>query len=49
MEPKTLQQIGQDLLAAAGTLSWEQRKDVAAALMENLRKPVGSLKIRRTK
>jgi hypothetical protein len=40
---KTLTQIGQDLSDAAQTLSWLQRKEVAATLWESLRKPVGTL------
>jgi hypothetical protein len=41
---KTLTQIGQDLSAAAQTLSWQQRKEMGAALWESLRKPVGTLR-----
>jgi|HubBroStandDraft_4_1064222.scaffolds.fasta_scaffold298238_3 hypothetical protein len=33
---KTLTQIGQDLSAAAQTLSWWQRKEMGAALWESL-------------
>jgi hypothetical protein len=44
MEPKTLDQIAEELREASRTLSWMQRVDVAAALLENLRKPVGKLR-----
>ncbi len=43
MEPKTLDQIGEDLRLASQTLSWKERLDMAATLLENLRKPVGKL------
>jgi predicted phage gp36 major capsid-like protein len=32
----TLQEIGEELADAAKELTWAQRKDVAAALLENL-------------
>jgi hypothetical protein len=37
-------QMGKEISAAMLTLSWDQRMDVAAALLENLRKPVGTLR-----
>ena len=40
----TLQEIGEELADAAKLLTWRQRKDVAADLLENLRKPVGTLR-----
>jgi hypothetical protein len=39
----TLQEIGKEISAAILTLSWAKKMDVAAALLENLRKPVGKL------
>ena len=44
MRELTLDQIGKEISAAAKELSWEQRMDVAAALLEDLRKPVGTLR-----
>ena len=43
MREMTLDQIGKEISAAAKRLTWEQRTDVAAALLEDLRKPVGKL------
>jgi hypothetical protein len=43
MRERTLDQIRKEISAAARELSWEQRMDVAAALLEDLRKPVGTL------
>ena len=43
MEAKSLDQIGEELRLVSQTLSWKQRMDVAATLLENLRKPVGKL------
>jgi hypothetical protein len=40
----TLDQMGKEISAAIATLSWKQRMDVAAALLEDLRKPVGTLR-----
>jgi hypothetical protein len=37
----TLQEIGEEICAAAKELTWAQRKDVVATLLEDLRKPVG--------
>jgi hypothetical protein len=42
-EPITLDQMGKEISAAILTLSWAQKMDVAAARLENLRKPVGKL------
>ncbi len=39
----TLQEIGEEICAAAKELTWAQRKDVVADLLEDLRKPVGKL------
>ena len=44
MRELTLNHIGKEISAAILTLSWEQRMEVAAALLENLRKPVGTLR-----
>jgi hypothetical protein len=44
MRERTLDQMGKEISAAARELSWEQRMDVAAALLEDLRKPVGTLR-----
>jgi hypothetical protein len=41
---ETLQQIGRDLVAADGTLTWAQKKEMAATPWESLKKPVGGLK-----
>ena len=43
MRELTLQEIGKEISAAILTLSWAQKMDVEAALLENLRKPVGKL------
>jgi hypothetical protein len=48
-EPMSLDQIGKELRSAIQPLSWKQRIEVSAALLENLRKPVGALKIGRKK
>jgi hypothetical protein len=39
----TLDQMRDEILNAIRTLSWRQRMDVAAALLEDLKKPVGEL------
>jgi hypothetical protein len=39
----TLREIGEELADAAKELTWAQRKDVVADLLEDLRKPVGKL------
>jgi hypothetical protein len=39
----TLEEIGEEISAAILILSWTQKMDVAAALLENLRKPAGKL------
>jgi hypothetical protein len=44
MEPMTLDEIGALLMKAIRKLSVEQRKRLAAALLEDLRKPVGKLR-----
>ena len=44
MRELTLDQIGKEISAAIQTLTLAQRKEVAAALLENLRKPVGTLR-----
>jgi hypothetical protein len=44
MREVTLDQMGKEISAAIQTLSWGQRTEVAAALLENLRKPVGTLR-----
>ncbi len=41
MEPMTLDEIGVLLMKAIRKLSAEERKRLAAALLEDLRKPVG--------
>ncbi len=38
-----LQEIGEELAVAGRELTWGQKMDVAAALLESLRKPVGKL------
>ena len=38
-----LQEIGEEISAAAKELTWRQRKDVEAGHLEYLRKPVGKL------
>jgi hypothetical protein len=43
MEPMTLDEIGALLVKASRKLSMEERKRLAAALLEDLRKPVGKL------
>ena len=43
MEPMTLDGIGALLVKASRKLSMEERKRLAAALLEDLRKPVGKL------
>jgi hypothetical protein len=42
MRELTLQEIGKEI-PAAKELTWAQRKDVVADLLEDLRKPVGKL------
>jgi hypothetical protein len=42
-EPMTLDEIGRLLLKAVRKLSVDERKRLAAALQEDLRKPVGKL------
>jgi hypothetical protein len=49
MRELTLDQMGKEISAAAQALSWAQRKELSAALLENLRKSIGALKIRREK
>jgi hypothetical protein len=44
MRELTLEQMGKEISAAIQMLSWRQRIDVAAALLEDLRKPVGTLR-----
>ena len=44
MEPMTLDEIGVLLMKAIRKLSVEQRKRLAAALQEDLKKPVGQLR-----
>jgi hypothetical protein len=44
MEPMTLDEIGVLLMKAIRELSMEQRKKLEAALLEDLRKPVGKLR-----
>jgi hypothetical protein len=44
MEPMTLDEIGVLLVKAIQKLSVEERKRLAAALWEDLRKPVGQLR-----
>ena len=43
MRELTLEEIGKEISAAILTLSWAQKMDVAAGLLENLRKRVGKL------
>jgi hypothetical protein len=43
MEPMTLDEIGVLLMKASRNLSVEERKRLAAGLLEDLRKPVGKL------
>ena len=43
MEPMTLDEIGTLLVKAIRKLSEEDRKRLAAALLKDLRKPVGKL------
>jgi hypothetical protein len=47
MEPMTLDEIGVLLMKAIRKLSVEQRKKLAAALLEDLRKPVGKLRTKK--
>jgi hypothetical protein len=44
MEPMTLNEIGVLLVKAIRKLSVEQRKRLEAALLEDLKKPVGQLR-----
>jgi hypothetical protein len=44
MEPMTLDEIGVLLMKAVRKLSAEERKRLAAALLEDLGKPVGKLR-----
>jgi hypothetical protein len=44
MRELTLDQIGKEISAAIQSLTSAQRKEVAAALLEDLRKPVGTLR-----
>jgi hypothetical protein len=43
MREVTLDQMGKEISAAARELTWRQRMEVTAALLENPRKPVGKL------
>jgi hypothetical protein len=43
MEAKSPDQIGEELRLVSRTLSWKQKLELSAALLENLRKPVGKL------
>lgn len=44
MEPMTLDEIGGLLMKAIRNLSVEERKRLAAALLQDLKKPVGQLR-----
>jgi len=44
MREKTLDQIGEEILVAIRSLAADQRKNLAAAVLEDLRKPVGTLR-----
>jgi len=44
MREKTLDKIGEEISVAVRSLAVDQRKNLAAAVLGDLRKPVGSLR-----